>query len=115
VDRAEVRHNGVPDMGELLRQKLPESGWEIVNETPLPLVCFRHPELNSQKLSALLNQLYNDQQVWISEVYLKKRIHALRACITSFRTQEKDIVFLVEALNKAKNKKNKKSGMDTFF
>jgi glutamate/tyrosine decarboxylase-like PLP-dependent enzyme len=97
---AQIEHQ--TNMGELLRQKLQESGWEIVNDTPLPLVCFTHPELNSQKLSALLNQLYNEQQVWISEVYLKKQIHALRACITSFRTQEKDIVFLVETLNKAK-------------
>ncbi len=34
-------------------------------------------------------------------IYLKKEIHALSACITSFRMQEEDIVFLVRALNKA--------------
>jgi hypothetical protein len=88
-------------MGELLRQKLRESGWKILNETPLPLVCFTHPKLNSKNRSALLTQLYNEQKVWISEVYLKKQIHALRACITSFRTQEEDIVFLVRTLNNA--------------
>ncbi|NIM10860.1 MAG: aminotransferase class V-fold PLP-dependent enzyme [Candidatus Aminicenantes bacterium] len=92
-------------MGELLRQKLRESGWKILNETPLPLVCFTHPELNSQELSALLQQLYKEQNVWISEVYLNKQIHALRACITSFRTQEEDIVFLVKALKGAASHK----------
>ncbi len=88
-------------MGELLRQKLRENGWRILNETPLPLVCFTHPKLNSKKRSALLAQLYNEQKVWVSEVYLKKETHALRACITSFRTQEEDIIFLVRALNDA--------------
>jgi glutamate/tyrosine decarboxylase-like PLP-dependent enzyme len=103
---AQIEHQ--TNMGELLRQKLKENGWEIVNDTPLPLVCFTHPELDSKKLSALLNQLYNEQQVWISEVYLKKQIHALRACITSFRTQEEDIIFLVEVLNSVKTNIEKK-------
>lgn len=31
---------------------------------------------------------------------IKKQVHTLRACITSFRMQEEDIVFLVKALNK---------------
>ena len=33
-----IRHQ--VDMGDLLREKLRSSDWEIVNDTPLPLVCF---------------------------------------------------------------------------
>ena len=61
-------------MGNLLEQKLQETGWNIVNQTPLPVVCFTHPKHNAQTLSLLLKRLYSEQKVWISEVILKKKI-----------------------------------------
>lgn len=32
-------------MGDLLRQQLTAAGWDVVNDTPLPLVCFTRNEL----------------------------------------------------------------------
>lgn len=87
------------DMGELLRRKLNENGWKILNNTPLPVVCFSHSRLSSQQQSALLERLYAQGHVWISETLLHKRTPALRACITSYRTQADDVTFLVNALN----------------
>ncbi len=89
------------DMGELLRHKLIENGWEILNNTPLPVVCFSHPRLASQQQSALLDRLYTQGHVWISGTLLRKHTPALRACITSYRTKADDVTFLVNALNAA--------------
>jgi len=36
---AAIRHQAA--MGDLLRRELSENGWEIVNPTALPVVCFR--------------------------------------------------------------------------
>jgi glutamate/tyrosine decarboxylase-like PLP-dependent enzyme len=86
-------------MGDLLRHELKKTGWKIVNETPLPVVCFTHPQLDSEHLSGFLQKLYSQKNVWISETRLQKRIPALRACITSYLTQSDDIHILVKSLN----------------
>jgi glutamate/tyrosine decarboxylase-like PLP-dependent enzyme len=94
---AQIEHQA--DMGELLRRQLAATGWSILNDTPLPVVCFTHPQLAPDDLPRVLEQLNARQAVWISETRLKRRIPALRACITSFRTQAEDVAFLVQSLN----------------
>jgi glutamate/tyrosine decarboxylase-like PLP-dependent enzyme len=91
------------EMGELLRRELELAGWEILNETPLPVVCFMHSRLAPQQLPLMLNRLYSQKSVWISATRLRGHIPALRACITSFRTQAKDVTFLVETLEETLN------------
>jgi aromatic-L-amino-acid decarboxylase len=96
---AHIEHQA--DMGALLRRRLESHGWQILNETPLPVVCFTHPHLSLEDVSALLARVYAQEQVWISETRLKKHVPALRACITSFHTQAEDIDVLVEVLQNA--------------
>jgi glutamate/tyrosine decarboxylase-like PLP-dependent enzyme len=96
---AHIEHQA--DMGALLRRRLESHGWQILNETPLPVVCFTHAQLGPEDVSALLARVYAQKQVWISETRLKKHVPALRACITSFHTQAGDIDVLVEALQNA--------------
>jgi glutamate/tyrosine decarboxylase-like PLP-dependent enzyme len=82
-------------LGNVLREALMASGWQVINETPLPLVCFTRERLDP---AAFLTTLHRRQIAWISEA----RIHgvpALRACITNFRTTEADIHQIVEGLN----------------
>lgn len=89
-------------MGDLLRVRLLEDGWEIVNQTPLPVVCFNRPGVDSAAvIGRLLNRLYEDGQVWISSLALGPDAHVLRACVTSYHTTEEDVAFLVSALNTA--------------
>jgi len=99
VDNFAARIEHQTDMGDLLRDGLRASGWQIVNETPPPVVWFRHPQLDAEQLSRLLEELYAQGTVWISQTRLKGDMPALRACITSYRTQAEDVAFLVETLD----------------
>jgi glutamate/tyrosine decarboxylase-like PLP-dependent enzyme len=86
-------------MGKLLKKLLSDTGWNVVNETPLPLICFRREGLN---VSRLLASLYDHQIAWMSEARIGGE-PAIRACITSFRTTEQDIRQVVESMNRMMN------------
>lgn len=94
-------------LGELLAQRLVASGFEIVNDTPLPVVCFTHP--GAQALEPgnawdwhvrVAERVIADGGGWINALRLADR-PALRACITSYRTRAADIEQLVAALQAA--------------
>jgi hypothetical protein len=78
-------------MGDVLREALRSSGWRIVNSTPLPLVCFTREGLDTTKFLAALR---DGQIAWMSEARIGGA-PVLRACITSFRTTEADIRWVV--------------------
>jgi glutamate/tyrosine decarboxylase-like PLP-dependent enzyme len=83
-------------MGELLRQLLHQTGWQLLNTTPLPVVCFTREGLNR---ASFLAALYQRQIAWMSEVQLGNDRSAIRACITSYRTTEQDIRDVVAEIN----------------
>ena len=91
-------------MGDLLRRKLADAGWLITNDTPLPLICFTHGDIRSKRRSTgdMLNAIYSRGNVWISDVVLGRQERVLRACITSFRTEEADLDYLVRELEFAR-------------
>jgi aromatic-L-amino-acid decarboxylase len=82
-------------MGHVLRESLKSSGWRIINSTPLPLVCFTREGLDTSRLLSLLRER---QIVWMSEAQIGDT-PVLRACITSFRTTEADIHWIVDEMN----------------
>ncbi len=84
-------------MGELLRASLEREGWRIVNKTPLPLICFTRDGLIT---SEFLAALHARQIAWMSEVQLDDGDPVLRACVTSFRTTEKDIEWVVGEMSR---------------
>lgn len=82
-------------MGHVLRELLLASGWRILNDTPLPLVCFAKDGLI---VSELLTYMQERQIAWMTEA----TIHGtpiVRASITNFRTTESDIRGVVDAMN----------------
>jgi glutamate/tyrosine decarboxylase-like PLP-dependent enzyme len=83
-------------MGHVLRESLRSSGWRIVNTTPLPLVCFTRDGLDTGRFLSVLRER---QIVWMSEAQLGGT-PVLRACITSFRTTEADIHWIVGEMNR---------------
>ena len=87
-------------MGDLLRQKLCDAGWKVVNDTRLPVVCFTHPDIEEGRFRTtdLLQKIYRRAKVWISDVTLGGELRALRACITSYRTEAADLDALVGEL-----------------
>jgi glutamate/tyrosine decarboxylase-like PLP-dependent enzyme len=84
-------------MGDVLRESLQRAGWQIVNRTPLPLVCFTREGLDTAKFLAALHAR---QIAWMSEVRLGGGAPVLRACITSFRTTEADIEQVVSEMSR---------------
>jgi glutamate/tyrosine decarboxylase-like PLP-dependent enzyme len=82
-------------MGDVLRKLLEASGWRVVNSTPLPIVCFTRDGLVPAKLCA---ELRERQIAWMSEAQIHG-IPVMRASITSFRTTEKDIEWVVSKMN----------------
>ena len=84
-------------MGDVLRESLRREGWRVVNTTPLPLVCFTRDGLVTAKFLAAL---YDRQIAWMSEVRLGNGAPVLRACITSFRTTESDIEWVVREMGR---------------
>ncbi len=95
-------------MGGRLRERLPTAGWETVNSTPLPLVCFvdgTHPKgKSSGYLAAVASEIVNSGRAWISTTRLKDQVPVLRACITNYRTSEEDVDALVDDLEWARSR-----------
>jgi aromatic-L-amino-acid decarboxylase len=83
-------------MGDVLRDLIASSGWRVVNNTPLPLVCFTRDRLDAGRFLA---SLYEQQIAWMSEVRLGGGPPIVRACITSFRTTESDVEWVVREMN----------------
>jgi glutamate/tyrosine decarboxylase-like PLP-dependent enzyme len=84
-------------MGDVLREALGRAGWRIVNQTPLPVVCFTRDGLVP---ATFLAALYQHQIAWMSEVRLADAPPVLRACITSYRTTEADIEWVVREMGR---------------
>jgi len=93
-------------MGKLLGQKLQTAGWEIINQTRLPLLCFvdgRSKDGRSlEYLQGIADRVVRSGKAWISVCRLAGGLSALRACITSYRTTADDLDELVDALETAR-------------
>jgi len=83
-------------LGDVLRASLARAGWRLVNTTPLPVVCFTRDGLDT---GAFLAALYRRQIAWMSEVRLAGGAPVLRACVTSVRTSESDIDWVVREMS----------------
>jgi len=88
-------------MGDFLRQSLTAAGWKIVNTTPLPVVCFTRDGLD---LTTFLHGLRINQIAWMSEARIAGS-PVVRACITSFKTTEDDILQVVGSITRLANEK----------
>jgi len=96
--RRAIEHQAA--MGDLIRERLAGAGWRIVNDTPLPVICFTGPPLESGRMTAAeAAQRVHERGVWISPVRLAGDEHALRACVTSFRSTPTDVEALMDALS----------------
>lgn len=82
-------------LGQVLRQALTDSGWQLLNDTPFPLVCFTREGLDP---STFLASLHKKQIAWMSEACVNG-IPVLRACVTNYRTTEEEIHQIVDQMN----------------
>jgi aromatic-L-amino-acid/L-tryptophan decarboxylase len=90
-------------LGDRLRVRLREAGWEVVNRTPLPVVCFvPDAPADAAELARIAGAVEASGDAWISVAELAGR-PALRACITSYRTTETDLDALCDSLERARS------------
>jgi aromatic-L-amino-acid decarboxylase len=91
-------------LGDALRERLQAAGWQIVNDTPLPLVCFTQPRFDGptadERHVQLVAEIVGRGAAWISTVRVRDET-AVRVCITSHRTTEADLDTLVDELELA--------------
>lgn len=96
------------NLGDVLRIELAASGWKIVNNTPLPLVCFidglQAGGGDPERVNELLQAVLATGKAWISMIRLPDETAALRACITNYRTTEEDVRALVRLLNECRSR-----------
>ena len=83
-------------LGDLLRERLAKARFRVVNDTPLPLVCFvddtRPDGASAPYLSKVRNVVASAGDAWISVARLgAARAPALRACITNAETSETNL------------------------
>ncbi|HXF13790.1 MAG TPA: pyridoxal-dependent decarboxylase [Terriglobales bacterium] len=83
------------NLGNKLRALLVASGWRIVNDTPLPLVCFTRDGLDVSKFLELLRER---QVAWMSPAKVGGSV-VVRACITNFATTEDHLRWVVDEMN----------------
>lgn len=82
-------------LGNMLRDLLRASGWRIVNDTPLPLVCFTRDGLD---VSRFLDCLRERQVAWMSPARVDGSA-VVRACVTNFDTTADDIRWVVDEMS----------------
>ncbi|MFF0522311.1 pyridoxal phosphate-dependent decarboxylase family protein [Actinomadura nitritigenes] len=92
-------------LGDRLRDKLRAEGWSVVNETPLPVVCFAderwegEPERRFLTGVAATVNASGAARVFVART---RGRHALRACVTNHMTEAADVDMLVELLASAR-------------
>jgi glutamate/tyrosine decarboxylase-like PLP-dependent enzyme len=98
---AALRHQTA--MGEMLRRELAAEGWEILNRTELPVVCFAPEGAGEEaRVTAIAREVVESGEAWTSTTRLGGKRTALRACITSYRTAPDDVRALVRVLGEAR-------------
>jgi glutamate/tyrosine decarboxylase-like PLP-dependent enzyme len=99
-----IRH--MVAMGDHLRESLQRARWRILNDTPLPVVCFTDAAANggmqAERLQRIVQTVLDSGEAWISTTVLGGNQPAIRACITCFRTGPNDVDRLVSALDDAR-------------
>ncbi|MDA0229061.1 MAG: pyridoxal-dependent decarboxylase [Proteobacteria bacterium] len=100
-DELARRIEGEAALGDRLRALLKAAGWEIVNETPLPVICAIHPAMRTGAFSAgdCVRHLNTAGVLAKSESLRPGEPDALRLGVISRRTDERALHHVVECLS----------------
>ena len=93
-------------LADRLRTSLAARGWSIVNDTPLPVVCFvdatRADGRTARLLEGVARGVIRAGAGWLSMTRLSSGAPLLRACVNNHRTEPADVDALVDALDLAR-------------
>jgi glutamate/tyrosine decarboxylase-like PLP-dependent enzyme len=82
-----------------LRDALLRDGWVLMNDTPLPVVCFADESIDRPALVARAVNQTGEARIF--PVRLGRRI-VLRVCVTNYATSAEDIDLLIKLLDRAR-------------
>ena len=87
-------------MGDHLRKLLIENGWEIMNTTKLPVICFTHPGLKGKdsEVTRIVDRVVQSGKAWVSTYPIHNKL-TIRACVINYATTEEDLHILIDDLN----------------
>lgn len=88
------------DMGNALKEKLKNNDWNMMNETPLPIVCFSKDTYSDDDVRNICAHVVQSKKAWISTYPINGKL-SLRACITNYATSENELDQLVMLLQNA--------------
>lgn len=91
------------DIGHYARKKLIENGWDIMNNSELPVICFTADgnENDPSFTKSILDKILKEGRSWLS-IYPIHGISTLRVCITNYNTEKADIDELIKEINQAR-------------
>ena len=99
-----IRHQ--VSLGRQLRDGLVGQGWRVVNDTPLPLVCFV-PEVGAGAMDEAVRfiecAIVRSGKAWLSSVAWRGQL-VLRACITSYESNAQDVQALLDLLGEVRER-----------
>ncbi|MEO1449969.1 MAG: pyridoxal-dependent decarboxylase [Bacteroidota bacterium] len=76
------------DLGDYLRNRIRNAGWEILNFTKLPVICFTHAAFPDEiSVRRLVEKLNRTGQFWVSAYPVRGR-WGIRVCISNYNTDE---------------------------
>ncbi len=91
-------------MAKLLKEKLETSGWTVLNDPDLAVVCFTDKRIPALSLKAIAEGVVASGRAWISLTKIGEGLPVLRACIENHKTQPEDLEILCAVLNEARAK-----------
>jgi glutamate/tyrosine decarboxylase-like PLP-dependent enzyme len=95
-------------MSKYLCRALEQSGWTVLNDSSLAVVCFfdrTHSEGSSRAyLEAVCNAVVDSGEAWVSFTMLDKSRPAIRACVVNHRSREQDVDALIGVLDNARRR-----------
>ena len=97
-------------MGDVLRRRLVQENWKIINQTSLPVICFTDAkaEWDYTTHQRIADAVIVSGEAWISTIQLgQQKQPALRACITNYRTESRHIDALLAVLNEVRDLERK--------
>jgi glutamate/tyrosine decarboxylase-like PLP-dependent enzyme len=103
--RARITHHTV--LARQLRDGLVKGGWKVINDSLLPIVCFKMsnaPDSQDDLIRAIFDLVTSETDFAITHTRGADGHLMLRAAICSSGTEERDIDDLVTELNRIKTK-----------
>ena len=81
------------EIAALLRRRLIDAGFDVINDSPLAVVCIAHPESDR-----IVHEVVARGRCWVSSLLREGKSPVVRICVTNFETSEDDVNVLVDEL-----------------